>query len=78
MSLSSPTILYDLSHAVATAQSQLFVIGLVDQSPGAHTGFSNGGGAQPSGWAPHADGPPAEKGATDDEGDFVDLFWEHL
>ena len=28
------------------------------------------GGARPSGCAPHADGPPAEKGATDDEGDF--------
>ena len=38
--------------------------------PGEHTGFSNGGGARPSGWAPHADGPPAKKGATDDEGDF--------
>ena len=27
-------------------------------------------GARPSGCAPHADGPTAEKGATDDEGDF--------
>ena len=40
--------------------------------------FRMGGGARPSGWAPHADGPPAEKGATDDEGDFCWPFFGNI
>ena len=45
--------------------------GKTDSDTGAHTGFRMGeGGARPSGWAPRADGPLAEKGAIDDDGDI--------
>ena len=44
----------------------------VSPPAGAHTGFSNGGGGGGTIFrvASDADGPPAEKCVTDDEGDF--------